>query len=135
MVLYEANFIKLRQLVEQLESFEGTAVSRAEQDCDLHLCITDRTRYTAGIKLTYWFADGNTPVAEPDLHAKVYFDARMVEVRGWTATHRHEILRELGQQCGRPLDVCWSRNIMLSKWLDYLLEQGHVFSRNILVTS
>jgi uncharacterized protein YqiB (DUF1249 family) len=64
---------------------------------------------------------------DPDLLAKVYFDARMVEVKGWINADHHELLRELGRRFCRPLDQCWTRNIMLNKWLDYLLDQGHLF--------
>jgi uncharacterized protein YqiB (DUF1249 family) len=128
MVLYEANFIKLSQLVPDLFERTGTSVSRSAGDCDLHLGIEARSRYTSQVRLSYRFADSDSEwVAEPDLLAKVYRDARMVEVRSWVYPDRHPLLRELGARYFRPLDLCWSRNIMLSKWLDYLLDCGHKF--------
>jgi len=131
MVLYEANFIKFNQLVEEMRSFSGEAVSTARTDCDLYLGVTEKTKYTSSIRLTYLFAGvNNQPLADPDLMAKIYFDAGIVEVRGWRNGSRHQILRSLSQRYASPrtVDLCWARNIMLSKWLDYLLDKGHRFS-------
>jgi len=128
MVLYEANFIKLNQLVCNLHMYSGDGLSCCADDCDLHLSIEERTKYTCQIRLTYIFDDVELiAIADPDLCARVYFDARMVEVKGWVDSSRHELLRMLGHQYQRTVDLCWTRNIMLSKWLDYLLEQGHYF--------
>ena len=68
-----------------------------------------------------------TFLAEPDLLAKVYFDARMVEVREWTVGHRDEVMQALGGRFDKPLDTRWVRNMMLSKWLDYLLDNGQSY--------
>ena len=128
MVLYEANFIKLQQLIRNLHDCSGTHLSYSENDCDLHLTVEDRTKYTCQLRLTYVFEEEQHDcVADPDLLAKVYFDARMVEVKDWVNGHRHTLLCRLGRRYSRPLDLCWTRNIMLSKWLDYLLENGHRF--------
>jgi|GEM_PF-140936 len=135
MVMYEANYIKLNQLVQHLSDCSGQKISHSANGCHLHLIIEERTKYTCHLRLTYLFdedndgdsGEGGEPVADPDLLAKVYFDARMVEVKGWINAHRHELLRELGRRYYRPLDQCWTRNIMLNKWLDYLLDQGHHF--------
>lgn len=136
MVLYEANFIKLNQLIANLGERTGCCVSRAPGDCDLYLSFEERSRYTCQLRLTYMFTgqDGER-VPEPDLVAKVYRDARMVEVRSWVYTQHHEKLRELGAIYTRPLDLCWTRNIMLSKWLDYLLERGHAFPAHSLASA
>lgn len=129
MVLYESNFIKLSQLAPRLQSSGANRISRTHNDCDLYLSLSDKTKYTCNLRLTYYFDDEiKGRVAEPDLHAKVYFDARMVEVKGWTDVRHHSVLRGFDAAQGRPLDVCWSRNIMLGKWLDFLLDQGHLLA-------
>jgi uncharacterized protein YqiB (DUF1249 family) len=132
MVMYEANYIKLNQLVHGLPDCSGRYLSHSDNGCNLHLIIEERTKYTCHLRLTYLFDSDdkdtrNERVADPDLLAKVYFDARMVEVKGWINADHHELLRELGRRFYRPLDQCWTRNIMLNKWLDYLLDQGHLF--------
>jgi uncharacterized protein YqiB (DUF1249 family) len=127
MALYEANFLKVRQLIGGLDSRTGRAVSYSESDCNLHLSIEVRSKYTCELRLTYLFADAGGTQADPDLLAKVYFDARMAEVRSWADDHQHQLLQALNQRFMNGVDQCWSRNMMFSKWLDYLLEQGHRF--------
>ncbi|MCP4000309.1 MAG: DUF1249 domain-containing protein [Gammaproteobacteria bacterium] len=133
MTLYEANYIKLIQLMPKLSDRTGSAVSSDNAgdndnfDCDLHLTIEHQTKFTCDLRLTYLFEDEGRLVTEPDLIARVYYDARMVEVYSWADGHRHEVLKSLSRQCRRGLDQCWVRNIMLSKWLDYLQERGYFF--------
>ena len=128
MALYEANFIKLNQLVSGIESCPDTQVSCSTDDCDLYLQIEKRSKYTCELRLTYRFEEVEGLVADPDLVARVYLDARMAEVKGWIDSHRHELLRMLSRHCHQELGHCWSRNIMFSKWLDYLLDKGHEFA-------
>jgi uncharacterized protein YqiB (DUF1249 family) len=127
MALYEANFIKLTGLVADLRHCPAEQVSRVSDDCDLYLVVESRSRYTCELRLTYRFEEPDGSVDDPDLVARVYFDARMAEVTGWINSHRHELLRRLSRECGRELGHCWRRNIMFSKWLDYLHDQGHGF--------
>ena len=127
MALYEANYIKLNQLAGSLEYCPNQRISFSSQDCNLYISVENRSRYTCELRLTYLFNEGNDVVADPDLVARVYFDARMAEVKGWINAHRHELLRSLSRRYRGELDLCWTRNIMLSKWLDYLIERGHHF--------
>jgi len=127
MTLYEANYIKLAQLVPALSTRAGSLVSRSPADCDLHLSIETQTRYTCELRLTYLFEDEDGLVSDPDLVARVYYDARMAEVSSWINHHRHSVLSALSEECGCELDQRWNRNIMFSKWLDYLYEQRHLF--------
>ena len=135
MTLYEANYIKLIQLMPKLSDRTGSAISPSNldghsddnSDCDLHLTIEHQTKYTCELRLTYLFEDEGQLIADPDLIARVYYDARMVEVRSWVDSHRHAVLNSLRQQYRRELDQRWVRNIMLSKWLDYLQERGYFF--------
>ena len=154
MALYEGNFIKLMALAPVLQSgylnrqvsvnsqvlensralsarVEGvrgeTSLSRTAGDLDLHLTVHGVTRYTVDLRLTYIFEDSDRASADPDLHVRLYLDARMVEVLSWSVIHVHEVLRRLAAASSRELDRRWSQNIMLSKWLDYLTDRGHGF--------
>lgn len=127
MALYESNFIKLSQLVPGLGQSAGSLVSTTPDDFDLHLSFGRRSKYTCELRLTYLFSDVGGAVADPDLLARVYFDARLVEVCGWTDVHHHELLRMLSRRYGHELNLCWTRNLMLAKWLDYLRDRGHRF--------
>ena len=133
MALYEGNFIKLAGLVPSLTARttdvrlgEG-ALSRAPSDLDLHLCIDGVTRYTIDLRLTYLFAEPAGLMADPDLHLRIYLDARMAEVVSWSVSHLHKVLRQFAATSANELDRRWSKNIMLGKWLDYLGDRGHVF--------
>ena len=130
MALYEGNFIKLVSLAPALgdaRTMTGPAasISSTPGDLDLHLCVDAVTRYTVDLRLTYLFEDASGHDADPDLHLRMYRDARMVEVISWSVSHRHAVLRQLALSSSRELDRRWSRNIMLGKWLDYLAERGH----------
>jgi uncharacterized protein YqiB (DUF1249 family) len=140
MTLYESNFIKLTSLIESLGSLRPKrpkpAVSVSSDDCDLHLEPVAIERYTTTIKLTYWFTepfdDGERRVADPDLTVRVYHDARLVEAVRAASTHHHRKLQELATQVwggvhSLELDRRWRNNMMLNKWLDYLLDAGHRF--------
>ena len=138
MALYESNFIKLTTLVGDI-ALHGDAgdlhVSTSLDDFDLYLSVESTERYTRVLRLTYFFAEDDTLVADPDLVIRLYLDARMAEVAGWAAHHRHALLRDLAGQYDRELDRRWSNNMMLSKWLDYLYEVRHTFTPTAAETS
>lgn len=128
MTLYESNFIKFSHLVGGPENLSGPDYfSRVPADCDLYLSVESSTRYTQDLRMTYQFAEAERVIADPDLRIRVYHDARMTEVAGWAEHHQHKVLRGLARKFTRELDKRWSRNMMLSKWLDYLTEKGHSF--------
>jgi uncharacterized protein len=128
LTLYESNFIKLRGLLPGLESLRGDYRSASARDLPLHLAVVPGSRYTLDATLTYHFDGTAGPIADPDLRLRVYFDARMVEVVGWSGAPRHRELRRLGRAAAREIDVRWARNAMLAKWLDYLRDHAHAFT-------
>lgn len=132
MTLYESNYLKLQHMLgEQLTGLRD-GISRAEPDCDLYLTVLTRDRYTTSFRLTYWFESNDPsdsePIADPDLTLKAYHDARLLEAVSLAPFHRHHKLREIAEHHAAELDRRWQRNMMLSKWLDYLLETGHSFT-------
>jgi len=132
MTIYESSFLKLHQLVGGLEKITQarslSRISQTSRDCDLFLDLVSCERYTTTLKLTYLFEqDVNEPVADPDLTVRVYHDARLAEVTASREAHRHVKLRELALAHSLELGRRWRNNIMLNKWLDYLLDMGHAF--------
>lgn len=140
MALYESNFIKLGMLIGQFgEDGEpgDCLLSTVPHDCDLYLTMMESTRYTRTFRMTYLFDESDVDdreiagaggfIADPALLIRVYLDARMAEVAGWAEHHRHALLRGLATRFHRELDRRWSNNMMLSKWLDFLLEARHSF--------
>ena len=47
-------------------------------------------------------------------------------VTGFSGEHRHQHLRALCRAHRKELDARWSRNVVLNKWLEYLLDHGHL---------
>ena len=137
MTLYESNYIKLVNLIEPLAAQRPkrleSAVSVCANDCDLHVKLVSSEPYTTTIKLTYWFdGESGEPVADPDLMNRVYHDARLVEAVRGAGAHYHHKLQELAEQEAATLhslelDRRWRHNVMLNKWLDYLIDMGHKF--------
>lgn len=125
--LYEANYIRFSTLLPQLPRSGQQLVSSSPDDLPVHMAVESASRYTCDLRLTYLFVEGVALVAEPDLRLRLFLDARMAEVRSWSAGPRHEWLGGLAGEQGRELDRRWGRNIMLAKWLDYLAERSHTF--------
>ena len=130
MSLYESNYLRLLYLLPELERLDGCYRSTVAGDCDLHIEVLERCRYTVTLSLTYYFdADGGR-VADPDLKVRAYLDGRLAEALSLGGDYRHTELRRLMQKHREELDTRWRRNMILNKWLDYLQEQGHlVFER------
>ncbi|MEN7342753.1 MAG: DUF1249 domain-containing protein [Pseudomonadota bacterium] len=132
MSLYESNFLRMQALIPTLATITGLHRSDVSADLPLHLEVLERTRYTATLSLTYWFDEGgeaqdDTAFADPDLTLRVYFDGQLAEVMSLAASHRHHVLRDIAASHREELDIRWRRNVMLNKWLEYLLDSGHQF--------
>ena len=137
MTLYESNYVKLFQLIDDFEAISKKGpekiISHTDLDCDLQLEVKLKERYTTTLNLTYLlYLDEDigvtVPVLDPDLTIRVYHDAKLIEVLHGLEEHRHQKLYEFYKTSSNELDARWKKNMMLNKWLDYLLEVGHGFS-------
>ncbi len=133
MTIYESNFIKLTHLSAKLRYRLGKAqplrISQSEQDRALYLRLLRREAYTTTVNLTYWFEqDPAEPIADPDLTLRIYHDARLAEAVSGREQHCHPQLQALIPAHSVELDRRWRNNILLNKWLDYLLDMGHEFA-------
>lgn len=132
MALYESNYLRLMNLFDaSVLDASSSLNSISEHDQSLFLRVESSSRYTQVLRLTYLFNEAEGLVADPDLRLRVYLDARMAEVINWADHHRHEVLRELQSRMTRQVSKCWRKNMVLSKWLDYLLDKGHSFDRPV----
>lgn len=128
MALYESNYLRLMHLLGSANIEAEIALSsHSADDEDLFLSVDSLSRYTQVLRLTYQFDEPGGLVADPDLCIRVYLDARMTEVVSWAEHHRHQVLRDLHRRASRQVSQCWRRNMVLSKWLDFLLDKGHSF--------
>lgn len=127
MSLYESNYRRLLRLIPEKRCAFDAAVSRTELDHDLHLQILARDKYTLTLRLTYLFkeslAAGLQDEANPDLVVRIYHDAGLAEAmdhRDFAPAPRHAYPERFAD--------CWRRNVLLNKWLHFLLGRGHGFA-------
>ena len=126
MALYESNYLRLFQLIPELNRLDGYYRSAVAGDCDLHVEILERSRFTVTMSLSYFFVEDNVRVADPDMTVRLYLDGQLAEAMNFSGDHRHAELRRLSRAHRRELDSRWRRNMVLNKWLDYLMDQGHL---------
>ena len=126
MAVYESNYLRLQQLIPDIERLDGYYRSRVAGDCDLHLEIIERSRYTITLSLSYFFVENGKRIADPDMRVRVYLDGQLAEAMQFKGDHRHPGLRRLIRAHRHELDQRWRRNMVLNKWLEFLMDQGHL---------
>jgi uncharacterized protein YqiB (DUF1249 family) len=67
---------------------------------------------------------------EPSLQIRVYHDARLAEATALAAGAESRVWRDIVASVRSVSDVCWARNILLNKWLEYCAAKGHRFARD-----
>lgn len=127
MDLYERNYIGVRRLIPVMPPAGLRLASSVTGGLTLHLDVLERFRYTTELALTYHFHKGNAVVAEPDLHIRVYHDARLAEVVAAQPRHGPKFQIEADPGWQSQLAARWHINRFLYKWLNYCLHQGHRF--------
>jgi uncharacterized protein YqiB (DUF1249 family) len=129
MLLYESNYHKLMQLTGEVVAAQERWISRVRNDNELHIEWLGAEPYTTTLRMTYWLHAGpGNESAEPNLIVRIYHDAGQVEAlvgdgRQWPAGSP-----QIAPPGGRELSRRWQKNMMLNKWLDYLLDSGHGFA-------
>ena len=125
MGLYAENHQRLARLFAPQTLDAGGYTSSVGDGLDLHLAVQERHPYTLELELTYGFVDAHTGMRAPSAQLRVYTDARLAE-----ALHCHPG-RHLWQVLGpfpparSVLQYRLRMNSFLSRWLEYLGEQGH----------
>ena len=126
MALYESNYLRLLRLVPEIARLDGCFRSCVAGDCDLHMEILERSRYTVTLSLTYHFETDEGLLVDPDMTVRLYLDGRLAEAMAIGRRQRHATLRRLVREHRRELNQRWRRNTVLNKWLEYLSDQGHL---------
>ncbi|MGQ0501639.1 MAG: DUF1249 domain-containing protein [Panacagrimonas sp.] len=127
MDLYERNYKLVQRLIPELDAPFETAVSRSGSDLPLHLSVLERDRYTLTLRLTYEFVDASGTRRQPDIVVRAYRDAGVAEALECSHRPPWQAQEEGDPKAGAFLSGQWRRNLMLGKWLEYLLEHGHGF--------
>ena len=126
MALYESNYLRLLRLLPELERLDGCFRSRVAGDCDLHVEILERSRYTVTLSLTYHMETDEGLLTDPDMTVRAYLDCNLAEAKEIGRCQRHSALHALVREHRRELDRRWRRNVVFNKWLEYLSDQGHL---------
>jgi hypothetical protein len=126
MALYESNYLRLLRVLPELEQLDGCFRSRVAGECDLHLEVLERSRYTVTLSLTYHMNTDDGLILDPDITVRAYLDGHLAEAMMVGNRQRYIVLRKFLDEHKRELDLRWRRNIVLNKWLEYLSDQGHL---------
>lgn len=125
MGLYAENYHRLAHLFAPHELAPGYYLSSVDDGLDVRLQVQERHPYTLELELTYDFLDDRTGHPSPSAQLRMYTDAHVAE-----ALHCHPG-RHLWQVLGpfppahTVLQHRLRMNGFLSRWLEYLAEQGH----------
>ena len=128
MTLYASNHVLLRQLLGNLRSLPSRLVSTSPTDLSVHVILSERSRYTTTLHMTYWFERRGLVLNDPDLLLRIYHDARLAEAVSCSAQPQYAALKDLLLPGASGLTRRWSLNIFLNKWLGYCLDHRHRFA-------
>jgi uncharacterized protein len=125
MGLYAENYQRL-QRVFGVDTLEGEHLrSSIDDGLDLRLEVIERHPYTLELKLTYDLLDPVTGEPDPSAFLRVYRDARMAEVTHCYVGRRWQDALGLDAPARTVVGHRLRMNTFLSKWLEYLADQGH----------
>ena len=122
MSLYESNYIKLNHLFPKIKQYDADWSIKSPFGNDIHLGISKKTKYTMIISMTYSFEESEIIEYEPNLIIKVYFDSCSAEVISIGKLSKKSKLRDITYQNKNIINELWRRNIILNKWLDYIID-------------
>ena len=74
------------------------------------------------VSMTYSFEESEIIEYEPNLTIKIYFDSRSAEVIGIGKLSKKNKLSDITYQNKDIINQLWRRNIILNKWLDYIID-------------
>ena len=125
MGLYAENHRRLQRLFA-VESLDGDAFrSSIDDGMDLRLQILERHPYTLELRLTYELLDPQTGEPDPSAYLRCYRDARVAEVTHCYVGRRWQDTLGLNASTRTVVGHRLRMNAFLSKWLEFLADQGH----------
>lgn len=125
MSLYESNRVRLKSVLGDVRSLQGTLQSRVPDECVLEVAVLEQSAYTTVLVLNYLFDEAEAVVREPALEVRLYHDADLAEASRVGTQEPRGPLRAIDRLLPASLDARWRRNILLNKWLEYLADTGH----------
>lgn len=125
MGLYAENYHRLTRLFAPEKLGVGLYMSSVDDGLDVRLELLERHRYMLELRLTYCMLDADTGEFAPSAYLRMYQDAHVAEAihcvpgkRLWQVLGPFPSARTVFQHRTRM-------NSFLTRWLEYLGEQGH----------
>lgn len=125
MAIYESNYIRLANLINEDMPLLVDLVFRVEGLLDLHVEIIERTRFTTIVHMTYIMREGAVLHVLPDIKIRIYHDARLAEVLSCGRRRGNVCIRYDRTREQYDLSRIWEMNRFLQKWLGYCFRQGY----------
>lgn len=125
MALYAENHARLARLFAPEHLGPGTYLSSIGDGLDLRLDVIETHRYTVELRLTYDLCDPQTGEPDPSAFVRMYRDARQAEATHCYVGRRWQDVIGLYPPPAEVISHRMRMNTFLSKWLEYLAEQGH----------
>lgn len=123
--LTEVNYNLLLKLIPDIQRVRRPVCSTVTGCADIHLRLIEHTPYTTTVALTHYFWAGAAPIAAPDVHIRMYHDAKVAEaVPGSDGSTPAHARLYTPNKAPDPL-LKWQLNHFLEKWLRYCLSSGH----------
>lgn len=134
MGLYAENYRRLARLFAPQRLATGRYRSSIGDGLDVRLDVLERHRYTIDLHLSYAFVDSTSGEPAPSAQLRMYNDAHAAEVLACCANRR--LVNAIGpvQPAREVFDRRLQRSTFLSRWLEYLAEQGHSIGTLEVVT-
>jgi uncharacterized protein YqiB (DUF1249 family) len=130
----ERNYLRLQQLVPQLQRLSDAAYSYPDGVSGLELRVLERSRYTTVLMLSQAVLHGATSVAGPRMQIRVYHDARLAEVLSYQGRARLQPRYPYPNPEMMHPDEKQQLNQFLGEWLEHCLARGHRFQPQEAVT-
>jgi uncharacterized protein len=125
MGLYAENYQRL-QRVFSVDLLQGNSYrSSIDDGLDMRLQVIERHPYTMELRLTYEMVDPITGEPDPSAYLRCYRDARVAEVTHCYVGRRWQDTLGLDASTRTVVGHRLRMNGFLSKWLEFLAEQGH----------
>ena len=125
MGLYAENFARLDRMFAPQALTLSRYRSSVDDGLDVMIDVIERHAYTIEMRLTYGLRDPVTGEPDPSAFVRYYRDARLVEVTHCYVGRRWQDVLGMHPSAATLLGHRLRMNSFLSKWLQFLAEQGH----------
>lgn len=125
MACYADNYWRLLRVFAPLALPEGVYRSTGNDGLPLRFEVLARHAYTLELRLTYEWADPHSGQPDPSAMIRLYSDAQLAEVTHFEVSNGLSDLLDLWPMARALIDQRLRQNRSLSRWLQYLEEQGH----------